>query len=108
MFANGCRAPPWRQVHGDIAYILVTTKEGARLSITAATCGYFENKGKTDENEIDYERSSLVFPTLMALLKAKSEHFASTIDKKVRQMWFFYSQREDIKTEKKMIFSSYH
>ena len=83
-FANGCRAPPWRQVHGDISYILVKPSDGDRLSITAATSGYYENKGKTDENEINYERSGDVFPSLVALLKEKSQHFAKTIAKKVR------------------------
>lgn len=57
--------------------------DGDRLSITAATSGYFENKGKTDENEMDYERNGDVFPNLVALLKNKSEHFAKTISKKV-------------------------
>ena len=84
-FANGCRAPPWRQVHGDISYILVKPSDSDRLSITAGTSGYFENKGKTDENEIDYERNGDVFPSLVALLKEKSQHFAKTISKKVRK-----------------------
>jgi hypothetical protein len=82
-FSNGCRAPPWRQVHGDISYILVKPSDGDRLSITAGTSGYFGNKGKTDENEIDYERAGDVFPSLVALLKEKSQHFAKTISKKV-------------------------
>ncbi|KAF6768577.1 hypothetical protein AHF37_12300 [Paragonimus kellicotti] len=41
---NGCRAPPWRQMYGDIAYytikILGTDSE---LSVTAATYGWFLN-----------------------------------------------------------------
>ena len=82
VFANGCRAPPWRQVHGDISYILVKPTDGDRLSLTVGTSGYFENKGKTDENEIDYERAGDVFPSLVALLKEKSQHFAKTISKK--------------------------
>lgn len=82
-FANGCRAPPWRQVHGDISYIAVRPRDGDRLSITAGTSGFFTNKGKTDNNEVDYERTGDVFPTLAALLKEKSQHFAETISKKV-------------------------
>ena len=89
-FSNGCRAPPWRQVHGDISYILVKPSDGDRLSITAGTSGYFGNKGKTDENEIDYERAGDVFPSLVALLKEKSQHFAKTISKKVNiKYWYF-------------------
>ena len=83
-FSNGCRAPPWRQVHGDISYIIVKPRDGDRLSITAGTSGYFLNKGKTDNNEIDYDRTGDVYPTLVALLKEKSQHFADTISRKVR------------------------
>ncbi|XP_028392916.1 armadillo repeat-containing protein 4-like [Dendronephthya gigantea] len=78
-FTNGCRAPPWRQVHGDISYILVKPSDGDRLSITAGTSGFFENKGKTEGNEVDYERAGDVYPSLVALLKEKSQHFAKTI-----------------------------
>lgn len=57
--------------------------DGDRLSITAGTSGYFENKGKTEGNEIDYARSGDEFPSLVALLIEKSQHFAKTISKKV-------------------------
>ena len=44
VFSNGCRAPPWRQVLGDIAYIIVNPVDGAQLCITASTEGYYTNK----------------------------------------------------------------
>lgn len=44
VFSNGCRAPPWRQVVGDICYIQVTTKEDKQFYITASTEGYYVNK----------------------------------------------------------------
>lgn len=44
IFSNGCRAPPWRQVHGDICYIRVLTHEKKQFLITASTEGYYINK----------------------------------------------------------------
>ena len=44
VFSNGCRAPPWRQVLGDICYIKVVPCDGADFYITASTEGYFVNK----------------------------------------------------------------
>ena len=44
VFSNGCRAPPWRQVLGDIAYITVSPVDGTQLCVTASTEGYFTNK----------------------------------------------------------------
>lgn len=43
-FTNGCRAPPWRQVLGDICYLLVQPWDTEHLCITASTEGYFVNK----------------------------------------------------------------
>lgn len=83
VFANGCRAPPWRQVHGDIAYIEVRTNEGEIFPITATTSGYYVNRGMKKDGEVDYNRESDVFSTLILLLKAKSAHFAHVINSKV-------------------------
>ena len=43
-FDNGCRAPPWRQVHGDICYLFVKPLDCEELSITANTAGVYRNK----------------------------------------------------------------
>lgn len=43
-FGNGCRAPPWRQIHGDICYLLVKPHDGDQLSVTANTAGVYLNK----------------------------------------------------------------
>jgi len=82
-FSNGCHAPPWQQVHGDISYLDVKPFDTDKLTITANTAGYFLNKGLTQEGQVNYEREGEVYPTLVALLKAKSPQFASAIDKKV-------------------------
>lgn len=43
-FDNGCHAPPWRQVHGDIGYLLIKPHDGDQLSVTANTAGIYQNK----------------------------------------------------------------
>ena len=48
VFSNGCRAPPWRQVLGDICYIEVNTCEANQLFITASTEGYYVNKASLE------------------------------------------------------------
>ena len=44
VFSNMCRALPWRQVHGDICYVLVRPHDGDRFCVTAATYGCFVNE----------------------------------------------------------------
>nr|XP_006811379.1 PREDICTED: armadillo repeat-containing protein 4-like [Saccoglossus kowalevskii] len=41
VFANGCRAPPWRQVHGEICYLRVQPHDGDSFYVTTATAGAF-------------------------------------------------------------------
>ncbi|NWR88282.1 ARMC4 protein, partial [Furnarius figulus] len=43
VFANGCRAPPWRQVHGDISYLVIKPHDTDPLYITCSTAGVFLN-----------------------------------------------------------------
>ena len=43
VFTNGCRAPPWRQAHGDICYLQVTPHDGDMFHVTASTEGYYIN-----------------------------------------------------------------
>lgn len=42
-FSNGCRSPPWRQVYGEIAYLVIDTCDKGSLSITCSTDGVFLN-----------------------------------------------------------------
>jgi hypothetical protein len=44
IFSNGCRAPPWRQVYGDICYLKVKPFDGDPFYLTASTEGYYVNK----------------------------------------------------------------
>ena len=43
IFTNGCRAPPWRQAHGDICYLQATPHDGDVSYVTASTEGYYIN-----------------------------------------------------------------
>lgn len=43
VYSNGCRAVPWRQVHGDICYLLIETHDKGELSVTASTFGCYIN-----------------------------------------------------------------
>ena len=43
VFTNGCRAPPWRQAHGDICYIQVIPHDGEVFYVTGSTEGYYVN-----------------------------------------------------------------
>uniref|UniRef100_A0A3Q3VZX0 Uncharacterized protein n=1 Tax=Mola mola TaxID=94237 RepID=A0A3Q3VZX0_MOLML len=80
-FSNGCRAPPWRQVHGEICYLVIEPCDTETLYITCSTAGVFLNGGE----ERGYERTSSVFEDLVTLLKSRSPHFAENIMKQVRK-----------------------
>ena len=47
--------------------------------------------------EVEHERVGEVYTTLVGLLKAKSEHFATTIGKQVCQEWLYNEYLEDSK-----------
>ncbi|KAJ3098022.1 Armadillo repeat-containing protein 4 [Phlyctochytrium planicorne] len=85
IFSNGCRAPPWRQVYGEISYIEVQCMDVDRFIVTATKSGYFINKGYSADDKgnerLNYEKISDAFPTLIDLIKSQSKHFDSRIDK---------------------------
>ncbi|XP_060048629.1 outer dynein arm-docking complex subunit 2 isoform X2 [Erinaceus europaeus] len=81
-FSNGCRAPPWRQIHGEICYVLVKPHDADTLCLTCSSEGVFLNGGKTDdEGEINYERKSEVYKDLVTLLKDKSAKFSENMSR---------------------------
>lgn len=87
VFANGSKAPAWRQVSGDIGYINAVPKDTIQFVITVSKKGYNVIKGyekdATGSEVLNYEPLGelKVFPTLIELLKTKSPHFTDTIDK---------------------------
>ncbi|XP_036428210.1 armadillo repeat-containing protein 4 [Colossoma macropomum] len=81
-FSNGCRSPPWRQVHGEIAYLIIEPCDIEPLFITCSTAGVYLNSGIKQEGEENaYERKSDVYKDLVTLLKSKSPHFTESINK---------------------------
>ncbi|NXX41471.1 ARMC4 protein, partial [Tricholaema leucomelas] len=42
-FSNGCRASPWRQLHGEICYLVIKPHDTEPLHITCSTAGVFLN-----------------------------------------------------------------
>ncbi|XP_063062971.1 outer dynein arm-docking complex subunit 2 [Engraulis encrasicolus] len=79
-FSNGCRSPPWRQVHGEICYLIVEPCDAETLYITCSTAGVFLNKGvKQEAEESAYERESEVYKDLVSFLKAYSAHFGTQL-----------------------------
>ncbi|XP_030631664.1 armadillo repeat-containing protein 4 isoform X2 [Chanos chanos] len=81
-FNNGCRSPPWRQVHGEICYLIVETWDTEPLFITCSTAGVFLNGGIKQEGEENaYERKSDIYKDLVTLLRSHSPHFAENINK---------------------------
>ncbi|NXL29997.1 ARMC4 protein, partial [Glaucidium brasilianum] len=43
IFSDGCRAPPWRQVHGEICYLVIKPHDTDPLYVTCSTAGVFLN-----------------------------------------------------------------
>uniref|UniRef100_A0A8C7AJ33 Outer dynein arm-docking complex subunit 2 n=1 Tax=Neovison vison TaxID=452646 RepID=A0A8C7AJ33_NEOVI len=81
-FSNGCRAPPWRQIHGEICYVVVKPHDVETLCITCSAEGVFLNGGKTDdEGGINYERKSEIYKDLVTFLKEKSAKFLENMSK---------------------------
>ncbi|NXE80267.1 ARMC4 protein, partial [Cochlearius cochlearius] len=53
-FSNGCRAPPWRQVHGEICYLVIKPHDTDPLYITCSTAGVFLNGVSNDKGYHGY------------------------------------------------------
>ncbi|XP_062235056.1 outer dynein arm-docking complex subunit 2 [Platichthys flesus] len=83
-FSNGCRAPPWRQVHGEICYLIIEPCDTEDLHITCSTAGFYLNAGiKQEGAESGYERTSDTYADLPTLLKSRSPYFAEHINKQM-------------------------
>ncbi|XP_009467351.1 PREDICTED: armadillo repeat-containing protein 4 [Nipponia nippon] len=83
-FSNGCRAPPWRQVHGEICYLVVKPHDTDPLYITCSTAGVFLNGGELkSKDDIDYERKSDVYKDIVTFLRERSPRFVENMAKQV-------------------------
>ncbi|XP_033629492.1 armadillo repeat-containing protein 4-like [Asterias rubens] len=93
-FDNGCRAPPWRQVNGDICYLIIKPLDGEEMSVTANTSGCYCNKGVTSNaDESNYDRDGNTYKDLVSLLSARSKKFQDMINSKE------FALHEEKKTE---------
>lgn len=84
-FSNGCKAPPWRQVFGELCYLNILPVDREGFIITASRKGYFKNKGYIVDDKgaekMNYEIDSHLYDTLVDLLRDESAHFSENIDK---------------------------
>ncbi|NXM76296.1 ARMC4 protein, partial [Serilophus lunatus] len=101
VFSNGCRAPPWRQVHGEICYLVIKPHDTDPLYITCSTAGVFLNgiklpvqgktvnnfeiysffKGQPEGKDIDYERKSDLYKDIVTVLRERSPRFVDNMAK---------------------------
>uniref|UniRef100_A0A3B3XGC6 Armadillo repeat containing 4 n=1 Tax=Poecilia mexicana TaxID=48701 RepID=A0A3B3XGC6_9TELE len=83
-FPNGCRAPPWRQLLGEICYVVIEPCDAEALYITCSSSGVFLNAGlDKEEDESLYERQSDYYEDIATLLKRVSPHFEENVKKQV-------------------------
>ncbi|XP_053120127.1 outer dynein arm-docking complex subunit 2 isoform X2 [Hemicordylus capensis] len=81
-YTNGCRAPPWRQVHGEICYLIVKPRDTDPMYVTCSTAGVFLNGGRGKErDEIKYERQSDIYKDLVTFLRERSAAFVENMTK---------------------------
>uniref|UniRef100_A0A7M4ELE5 Outer dynein arm docking complex subunit 2 n=1 Tax=Crocodylus porosus TaxID=8502 RepID=A0A7M4ELE5_CROPO len=89
-FSNGCRAPPWRQVHGEICYLIVKPHDTNPLFITCSTAGVFLNGGREKEkDDIKYERKSDIYKDLVTFLRERSPKF---LENMAKQEYTFFEE----------------
>ncbi|KAI1242632.1 hypothetical protein IHE44_0000168 [Lamprotornis superbus] len=86
MFSNGCRAPPWRQVHGEICYLVIKPHDTDPLYITCSTAGVFLNGGQLKGKDIDYERKSDLYKDIVTFLRERSPRFVENMAKQNQHM----------------------
>ncbi|XP_008940789.1 PREDICTED: armadillo repeat-containing protein 4-like, partial [Merops nubicus] len=91
-FSNGCRAPPWRQVHGEICYLAIKPHDTDPLYVTCSTAGVFLNGGQQKgKDSIDYERRSDVYKDIVTFLREKSPRF---VENMAKQEYRFFKEPE--------------
>nr|XP_020656758.1 armadillo repeat-containing protein 4 isoform X1 [Pogona vitticeps]XP_020656767.1 armadillo repeat-containing protein 4 isoform X1 [Pogona vitticeps]XP_020656775.1 armadillo repeat-containing protein 4 isoform X1 [Pogona vitticeps] len=89
-FANGCRAPPWRQVHGEICYLTIKPRDTDAMYVTCSTAGVFLNGGREKErDEINYERKSDIYKDLVSFLRERSVVF---VENMAKQKYTFFDE----------------
>ncbi|XP_061443154.1 outer dynein arm-docking complex subunit 2 isoform X2 [Rhineura floridana] len=89
-FSNGCRAPPWRQVHGEICYLSIKPCDTDVMYVTCSTAGVFLNGGREKErDQINYERKSDIYKDLVTFLRERSAAF---VENMAKQKYTFFDE----------------
>ncbi|XP_028940633.1 armadillo repeat-containing protein 4, partial [Antrostomus carolinensis] len=100
VFSNGCRAPPWRQVHGEICYLVIKPHDTDPLYITCSTAGVFLNGGQVKgKDDIYYERKSDVYKDIVTFLRERSPRF---VEKMAKQEYNFFKEPTSEKNYQRM------
>ncbi|KAJ4454060.1 hypothetical protein PAPYR_11333 [Paratrimastix pyriformis] len=86
---TGVRAPPWREVLGELAYVVVQPHgSGVQIVLTCTPAGCYQNEGyiysaDSPVPKLGYGRleGASTFSTLTSALRMLSTHFDQTIEK---------------------------
>ncbi|XP_029955418.1 armadillo repeat-containing protein 4 [Salarias fasciatus] len=79
-FPNGCRSPPWRQLLGEMCYLVIEPCDTDVLHVTCSSDGVFLNGGiRQEQQESGYEPAGATFTDIVTLLKSKSPRFAESM-----------------------------
>ncbi|KFR01402.1 Armadillo repeat-containing protein 4 [Nipponia nippon] len=81
-FSNGCRAPPWRQVHGEICYLVVKPHDTDPLYITCSTAGVFLNGVSNNKG---YHEVMSIFIDKATKKDTEEEGRSSTVSLKMKK-----------------------
>jgi len=72
VWENGCRAPPHRQIFGELCYLEIKPHDCDVLFVTASKGGYFRNQGKeNDAADLKYDRDGEYYDNLISLIREK-------------------------------------
>ncbi|KFR04126.1 Armadillo repeat-containing protein 4 [Opisthocomus hoazin] len=82
-FSNGCRAPPWRQVHGEICYLVIKPHDTDPLSVTCSTAGVFLNGEYNFFNEPAYQKNYQHMEVVDAKVSGQSQNLYDVTEKDV-------------------------
>ncbi|KFQ67210.1 Armadillo repeat-containing protein 4 [Phaethon lepturus] len=82
-FSNGCRAPPWRQVHGEICYLVIKPHDTDPLYVTCSTAGVFLNGEYKFFKEPTYEKNYQRMEVVDAKVSGQSQNLHDFTEKNV-------------------------
>ncbi|XP_030363327.1 armadillo repeat-containing protein 4 isoform X2 [Strigops habroptila] len=100
VFSNGCRAPPWRQVHGEICYLVINPHDTDPLCITCSTAGVFLNGEYRFFKEPTYAKNFQRMGVVEAKVSGQSQSLHDFVEKKVGEKVKSSASRRAIEKKK--------